>query len=104
MSKTTAMTLTFLLLPVAQVTGTAGIAGSQGPRPGAVHLPLTSRKAERKDSHAVGGGSSHYEIPGRFLPMSALVRSARVYYTPVSVWLKQFIHCKHILQLFVFSP
>ena len=40
MSKATAMTLAFLLLPVAQVTDTAGIAGSQGPRPGAVHFTL----------------------------------------------------------------
>ena len=71
MSKATAMTLTFLLLPVAQVTETAGIAGSQGPRPGAVHLPLTSRKAERKDSHAVGGGSSLLRNPR---PVPAHVR------------------------------
>ena len=98
------MTLAFLLLPVAQVTVTAGIAGSQGPRPGAVHLPLTSCKAERTDSHAVGGGSSYYEIPGRFLPMSALVRSACIYYTAVLFRLKQLIHCKHIFQFLMVSP
>ena len=40
MIKATVMPLAFLLLPVAQVTETAGIAGSQGPRPSAVHFTL----------------------------------------------------------------
>ena len=40
MSKATAMPLVFLLLPVAQVTDTAGIAGSQGPHYSAVHFTL----------------------------------------------------------------
>ena len=40
MCKATEASLAFLLLPVAQVTSTAGIAGSQGPRSSAVHFTL----------------------------------------------------------------
>ena len=44
-------------------------------------LEVWQGKAERTVSHAVSEGSSPCEIPGRFLPMSVLVRSACVNYT-----------------------
>jgi len=82
MSKATALTLVLLLLPVAQVTYTAGIAGSQGPRECAVHFTLDFPQSgtDGKAMQLVGDPRS-CEIPGRFLPMSALIRSACLDYT-----------------------